>query len=301
VPAWRAHYSLLRRLSLFVTCYPIRSARALPLHHEARRLRIAVANLTVMSSLRSTLGLYARPRPIVLSLSTLLVPLLASLYLLTENGAELHTREGSTQTLLKHLDEALLDAPWVAFEEAEAYKSHTKSARNAVEGSPAAAAVVRVDMTVNAPPRAVHEAFVKPELTKKWNSLVGEVKRLSASQQLQTYKFPWPLASREYVVDCRDQALRGYGFRTHCVPTEHPNAPRRADRVRGMSETLWQFTPVADDPERTKILFEGLVDPKGNVPKWLVDEIGKRASVSMVLSLARVAQAHAGGKPPRGV
>ena len=44
-----------------------------------------------------------------------------------------------------------------------------------------------------------------------------------------------------------------------------------------------------------------LVDPKGNVPKWLVDEIGKRASVSMVLSLARVAQAHAGGKPPRGV
>mgnify|MGYP004163891229 CR=1 FL=1 len=87
-------------------------------------------------------------RPIVLSLSTLLVPLLASLYLLTENGAELHTREGSTQTLLKHLDEALLDAPWVAFEEAEAYKSHTKSARNAVEGSPAAAAVVRVELTV---------------------------------------------------------------------------------------------------------------------------------------------------------
>ena len=264
----------------------------------------AVAQPTVMSGLRSTLGLSRTmftARPIVLSLSTLLVPLLASLYLLTENGAELHPREGSTQTLLKHLDEALLDAPWVAFEEAEAYKSHTKSARNAVEGSPAAAAVVRVDMTVNAPPRAVHEAFVKPELTKKWNSLVGEVKRLSASQQLQTYKFPWPLASREYVVDCRDQALRGYGFRTHCVPTEHPNAPRRADRVRGMSETLWQFTPVADDPERTKILFEGLVDPKGNVPKWLVDEIGKRASVSMVLSLARVAQAHAGGKPPRGV
>ena len=261
--------------------------------------------LTVMSCrLPSTLGLSRTmftARPIVLSLSTLLVPLLASLYLLTENGAELHPREGSTQTLLKHLDEALLDAPWVAFEEAEAYKSHTKSARNAVEGSPAAAAVVRGDMTVNAPPRAVHEAFVKPELTKKWNSLVGEVKRLSASQQLQTYKFPWPLASREYVVDCRDQALRGYGFRTHCVPTEHPNAPRRADRVRGMSETLWQFTPVADDPERTKILFEGLVDPKGNVPKWLVDEIGKRASVSMVLSLARVAQAHAGGKPPRGV
>ena len=238
-------------------------------------------------------------RPVVLMLSLLLVPLLATftLYLLAANSAELHTREGSTQTLLKHLDETLLNAPWVAFEEAESYKSHTKSATNAVEGTPAAAAVVRVELVVDAPPRSVYAAFVKPELTKKWNSLVGEVKRLTPSAQLQTYKFPWPLASREYVVDCRDQALRGHGFRTHCVPTEHPNAPRRADRVRGMSETLWQFTPVANDPQRTTILFEGLVDPRGNVPKWLVDEIGKRASVSMVLSLGRVAQAHAGSKP----
>jgi len=265
-------------------------------HHDIKR-----ADCWLMWSASPTLGLSRATfttRPIVLGLSVLLVPLLASLYLLTENGAQLQT-SGSTQTLLKHLDEALLNAPWVAFEEAEAYKSHTKSATNAVEGSPAAAAVVRVELIVNAPPKMVHAAFVKPELTKKWNSLVGEVKRLTASAQLQTYKFPWPLASREYVVDCRDQALRGHGFRTHCVPTEHQNAPRRADRVRGMSETLWQFTPVADDPQRTTILFEGLVDPKGNVPKWLVDEIGKRASVSMVLSLARVAQAHAGGKPPR--
>jgi len=239
-------------------------------------------------------------RHMVLMLSLLLVPFLASLYLLEENGTGAAlTREGSTQTLLKHLDETLLNAPWVAFEEAEAYTSHTKTATNAVEGTPAAAAVVRVELIVDAPPRAVYAAFVKPELTKKWNSLVGEVKRLTASAQLQTYKFPWPLASREYVVDCRDQALRGHGFRTHCVPLEHPNAPRRADRVRGMSETLWQFTPVAGNPQRTTILFEGLVDPRGNVPKWLVDEIGKRASVSMVLSLARVAQAHAGGKPPR--
>mmetsp|Transcript_22617 Transcript_22617/g.46086 ORF Transcript_22617/g.46086 Transcript_22617/m.46086 type:complete len:265 (+) Transcript_22617:29-823(+) len=237
-------------------------------------------------------------RPLILMVSLMLVPLLATLasYLLTADSAEL-IREGSTQTLLKHLDETLLNAPWVVFEEAEAYKSHTKSSTNAAEGSPAAAAVVRVELIVAAPPRAVHAAFVKPELTKKWNSLVGEVKRLSASTQLQTYKFPWPLASREYVVDCREQALRGQGFRTHCVPMEHPNAPRRSDRVRGMSETLWQFTPVADDPQRTTILFEGLVDPKGNVPKWLVDEIGKRASVSMVLSLARVAQAHAGRRP----
>ena len=65
-----------------------RSARALRLHHEARRLRDC--HLTVMSGLRSTLGLSRTmftARPIVLSLSTLLVPLLASLYLLTENGA----------------------------------------------------------------------------------------------------------------------------------------------------------------------------------------------------------------------
>lgn len=235
-------------------------------------------------------------------LTALLLPLLAAFALVrcaSHDGSDMPSLStaGSSHTLLKHLDETLLNAPWVAFEEAEAYTSHTKSAIDAVEGSPAAAAVVRVELTADAPVRAVYAAFVKPEMTAQWNSLVGEVRKLSGSTQLQTYKFPWPLASREYLVECSEQALRGQGFRTHCAPTEHPKAPRRADRVRGMSETLWQFTPAAADPQRTTILFEGLVDPKGNVPKWMVNEIGKRASVSMVLALARVAQAHAGRKP----
>ena len=200
------------------------------------------------------------------------------------------TRLSHTRSL--HLTGMLCLRP--AVEEAEAYTSHIKD--TTIGGAPAAVAVVRVELTADAPPKAVHAAFVQPELTKRWNSFVGEVKKLSDTTQLQTYKMPWPMVDREYVVDCAEQSLRGNGFRMHCAPTEHPKAPRRADRVRGMSETLWQFTPATDDPQRTTILFEGLVDPRGNVPKWMVNEIGKRASVSTVLALARVSQAHAGRK-----
>lgn len=162
-------------------------------------------------------------------------------------------------------------------------------------GSPAAASVVRVEVVADAPPRDVFDAFVKPELTKQWNSVVGESVQFGRGVQLQTYKFPWPFVPREYLVQCTDQKLDGHGFLSHCASIEgHPKAPLRDDRVRGMSETLWQFTPLAGDPGRTVILFEGIVDPRGNVPKRVVNEIGKRTCVSTALALARVA---GDGKP----
>lgn len=181
-------------------------------------------------------------------------------------------------------------SPTAAVTDAESYNSYTKSVRGAAEGTPAAAAVVRVEVVADAPPRDVFDAFVKPERTKKWNSFVGESIQLGNGVQLQSYKFPWPFVPREYLVRCTDQKLDGNGFRSHCVSVDgHPKAPLRDDRVRGMSETLWQFTPLAGEPDRTAILFEGIVDPRGNLPKRLINEIGKRTCVSTALALARVA------------
>ena len=79
------------KCSSFLCCYP--GGPLVPSPFITKHGDCGIArwpNLTVMSGLRSTLGLSRTmftARPIVLSLSTLLVPLLASLYLLTENGA----------------------------------------------------------------------------------------------------------------------------------------------------------------------------------------------------------------------
>jgi hypothetical protein len=198
---------------------------------------------------------------------------------------------GSSRTALKHLDASLLNAPWVAFTEAETYTSHVKSVTGASEGSPAAAAVLRVEVRADAPFQGVWEAFVKPELTQQWNSFVGEVAHHEGGVQLQTYRFPWPLVTREYLVRCVSEPIEGaQGFRSYCASIDsHPKAPLRADRVRGSSETLWQMTPAEGEPNRTTILFEGSVDPRGSVPTRLVNEIGKRTSVSTALALAEVA------------
>jgi len=274
-------------------------------------------------ALRSRVALPIVTSALVLGLvSVLLAVVAASLQRMTAGSDEAavgRVASGSSATLLKNLDSALVSAPWVSCErhrhasspahepvrhdhshllllptaavtDAESYSSYTKSVAHAAVGSPAAASVVRVEVVADAPPRDVFDAFVKPELTKKWNSFVGESVQLGNGVQLQSYKFPWPFVPREYLVRCTDQKLDGSGFRSHCASVDgHPKAPKRDDRVRGMSETLWQFTPLAGEPDKTVILFEGIVDPRGNIPKRVINEIGKRTCVTTALALARVA------------
>ena len=117
--------------------------------------------------------------------------------------------------------------------------------------------------------------------------------------QLQTYELPWPFTTREYLNQCNDVTLSGGGYRSHCAPIDapHAGAPARADRLRGRTDTLWQFTPSASAPStRADVYFRGYVDPGGSLPKWLVHEIGKHGSVNIVVALIKLAET--GPQPP---
>ena len=113
----------------------------------------------------------------------------------------------------------------------------------------------------------------------------GEVQHLDRSGRvmLQTYRMPWPFASREYLVRCEEQKV-ARGHQAHCASIDaHPSAPLRSDRVRGVSETIWRF--VEENDGQTSIHLETLVDPRGGLPTWVVDKVGKSAAVKIVRSL----------------
>jgi len=120
----------------------------------------------------------------------------------------------------------------------------------------------------------------------EWNPFAGEVVHLDKAIQLQTYRLPWPFASREYLVRCEDRAASKGTHQAHCSSVEaHPNAPLRPDRVRGKTETVWRFSEEKDG--HTAIHLETLVDPKGALPKWLVDKSGRMAAVKIVRALIK--------------
>ena len=57
--------------------------------------------------------------------------------------------------------------------------------------------------------------------------------------QLQTYRLPWPFASREYLVRCVDVPQGKTSHQAHCSSIDdHPSAPVRPDRVRGRAELV---------------------------------------------------------------
>ena len=118
----------------------------------------------------------------------------------------------------------------------------------------------------------------------EWNPFAGEVLHLDKTVQLQTYRLPWPFASREYLVRCSDVRQGKSVLEAHCASIdEHPSAPLRSDRVRGRSETVWRFTE--DKEGETSIHLETLVDPRGGLPSWVVDKAGKSAAVKIVRAL----------------
>jgi hypothetical protein len=151
-------------------------------------------------------------------------------------------------------------------------------------------AVVKVLARAKVPVRALLDTFLSQDqrVVNEWNPFTGDVLHIDKATQLQTYRMPWPFASREYLVRCVDASQRGRtrDYLAHCASIdEHPSAPLRTDRVRGSSETVWRFTEHKDG--ETSIHLETLVDPKGGLPKWVVDKAGKTAAVKIVGALIK--------------
>jgi hypothetical protein len=197
----------------------------------------------------------------------------------------------SAETILKSLPQEYARVQWRKFADVKSehdadstYVAFTKKSSKAEIGP----AVVKVLARCRLPVRALLDTFLSEDedTLAEWNPYAGEVEHIDKTVQRQVYRLPWPFASREYLVRCTD-ARHKSGHEAHCASIDgHERAPERSDVVRGRSETIWRFTEEGDG--LTSIHLETLVDPRGGLPSWVVDKVGKSAAVSIVSSLLRV-------------
>lgn len=166
-------------------------------------------------------------------------------------------------------------------------KAFTKEVKGTATEAGAPKAVVKVTARAALPVRALLDTFLSEdeEEIRSWNPFAGETQHLDRSVQLQTYRLPWPFASREYLVRCEASRYSKSGHQATCTSIEdHPSAPpTRSDHVRGVSETVWRFVEERDG--QTSIHLETHVDPRGALPSWVVDKLGKTTAIKIVRSL----------------
>ncbi len=116
------------------------------------------------------------------------------------------------------------------------------------------------------------------EKKKQWIDMIKDFKVLQAGKDqtvvYSAYDLPWPLSDRDYVIQSN---LRIDNEANQVVidlkSVEHPKSPNtigvRAELVR----SLYKLVPK---PGRmTEVTVEIQTDPKGELPKWLVNVIQK--------------------------
>lgn len=106
---------------------------------------------------------------------------------------------------------------------------------------------------------------------------------------------PWPLADRDFVLSCRESIDEAsLSFSSSCASVTHPAFPEDPRMVRGeLVRSSWRFTAV---PSGTAIRFESVVDPRGAIPRPIVQaaqRIGKDKLIASLVYTQRVL-----GRPP---
>jgi len=136
---------------------------------------------------------------------------------------------------------------------------------------------VKGDAIIEASAERIYAVLIDDEHLKDW------VDRLKVSKVLeevsdkedvmyQEYSLPWPLKNRDFVF--RGKVYRDIEGRVHLeVKSEnHPKAPPSVG-VRGETYGEYIITPLGES--RCKLEVEIFSDPKGVIPKWLINYIQK--------------------------
>lgn len=102
------------------------------------------------------------------------------------------------------------------------------------------------------------------------------LKRITKNEYViyQEFKLPWPLSNRDFIY--RGKATRdaksGKVF-LKMSSLDWPTGPKTVGVRAELKKSLYTLTPMG--PNRTKVEVEILSDPKGLIPKWVVNLIQK--------------------------
>ncbi|MBT3584084.1 MAG: hypothetical protein HN509_04200 [Halobacteriovoraceae bacterium] len=130
---------------------------------------------------------------------------------------------------------------------------------------------------IDAPIQKVASVIHDTSLTKEWVSDLVESHVLSRLNTFEKIEYnqthaPWPLSNRDFVYSVKVAYDKSAGvLKILMGSATHKDAPKLKNIVRGeLRESSYTLKSI-DGGKRTDIMVEILADPKGAVPKWIVN------------------------------
>lgn len=131
--------------------------------------------------------------------------------------------------------------------------------------------------TLNAPFAKVLNVVLDAPRRSQWMEQVQDVQVLRVVSPTERIAYwhlspPWPIRDRDLIIRETvevDRAAKRITLRMKSI--EDPTHPERSDRVRAvLFDASFVATPV-DGGARTAMIAESHADPKGSIPKWVVN------------------------------
>jgi hypothetical protein len=136
----------------------------------------------------------------------------------------------------------------------------------------------------------------QPELRKDWVDSLAESRSIEKFNDFDRVEYnrttaPWPLQDRDFVYRVKVRIDRtAPTMLIDMKSTTHLAAPEKPGVVRG--DLLYSFTYLKQVPgvRATRVVVEMAVDPKGAIPKWMVNLSQKRWPYNTLLALKKISQ-----------
>uniref|UniRef100_A0A6J0UTU3 START domain-containing protein 10-like isoform X1 n=1 Tax=Pogona vitticeps TaxID=103695 RepID=A0A6J0UTU3_9SAUR len=191
-------------------------------------------------------------------------------------------------------DEAAFGAFRAECEAEQGWLSRYRREGMAVWGKPPRAedpAVHRVKGRIHmpdVPAETAYDVLHDTEYRKKWDLNVletHEIARLSDNADVGYYawKCPKPLKNRD-VVTLRSWRVLDKSYMIINFSVKHPKYPPRKDLVRAVS-LLTGYLVQSTGPNSCSLTYLAQVDPKGSLPKWVVNKASQYLAPKLMKKL----------------
>lgn len=149
------------------------------------------------------------------------------------------------------------------------------------------------------PASTMYDVIHDGEYRKKWDPTMLEsrdIARLSDNADVGYYawKCPKPIKNRD-VVTLRSWQVKDDEYIIVNFSVKHPEYPPRSDLVRAVSiQTGYFIKPTG--PNSCKFIYLSQADPKGSLPKWMVNKASQCLAPRVMKSVHKAGQNYADWK-----
>lgn len=166
--------------------------------------------------------------------------------------------------------------------------------RQEIEGNDVLA--FRGEGVIDASVAKVASVLVDTSRKREWTPRlveVRDVRQISPDERVEYHHTAsgfFAVRDRDFVMHAKaDYDTRNNKLSFHLKSTTDPLAPPDEDKIRGeMHRGLFVLTP-SQDRKKTHLVIEIHVDPKGSVPKWLVNLFQKHWPRKMIENIQKQA------------